>query len=395
MERVPERKDMDNCLKRLKQELISMREAGDGLQAQMNSMMGALQELKLLQVQTALEQLQISCKTTQLPPGATASDTQFVEQLENIPRETRKKDTEISERSQNHTFTRESSLSDLEMDPPMFLTSSPFEDNSLAPHRLPRRQDPRGTHHRGSLCTSASFSSFDDDSFSSRDSRGSPLENASCHSASRSTFEEHQPPFHPATMAELQGLMDTLSREGPSIDSDFSHYDTDDSSDWTSSLMSHSRNRQPLVLGDNVLADLVGNWLDLPELESRLANEEERVGRLAEAAEHPLRLSCSQEFCRRLTLTTNIFKKVLRSIRPDRDRLLKERPGWLTPEDEEEELLKRAKKIKGSKPKGSFYRPFWKRDGGRAWKSRPKPDNIEEITSSKGSVFDYSSAVWV
>ena len=125
--------------------------------------------------------------------------------------------------------------------------------------------------------------------------------------------------------------MDTLSREGPSIDSDFSHYDTDDSSDWTSSLMSHSRNRQPLVLGDTVLADLVGNWLDLPELESRLANEEERVGRLAEAAEHPLRLSCSQEFCRRLSLTTNIFKKVLRSIRPYRDRLLTERPGWLTP----------------------------------------------------------------
>ncbi|XP_072308561.1 PAK4-inhibitor inka2-like [Eucyclogobius newberryi] len=35
--------------------------------------------------------------------------------------------------------------------------------------------------------------------------------------------------------------------------------------DWTASLLSRSRNRQPLVLGDNSFADLVKNWLDLPE----------------------------------------------------------------------------------------------------------------------------------
>ncbi|KAJ0023877.1 hypothetical protein NQD34_003776 [Periophthalmus magnuspinnatus] len=35
--------------------------------------------------------------------------------------------------------------------------------------------------------------------------------------------------------------------------------------DWTTSLLSRSRNRQPLVLGDNSFADLVKNWLDLPE----------------------------------------------------------------------------------------------------------------------------------
>ncbi|XP_066500731.1 PAK4-inhibitor INKA2 [Hoplias malabaricus] len=395
MEHAPERKDMDNCLRRLKQELISMKEAGDGLHAQMNSMMGALQELKLLQVQTALEQLQISSKTTHHPqhctPGATALDTLPNDQQVYNSRGTRQ--NVILERSLNHAFTRQSSLSELEMDPSKFLTSSPLEDHNFAPHRVARRQDPRRVHHRGSLCTSASFSSSDDDTFSSQDS---PLGDASCHSAPGSTLEDHHPPFHPARMAELQGLMDTLSREGPSIDSDFSHYDTDDSSDWTSSLMSHSRNRQPLVLGDNVLADLVGNWLDLPELESRLADEEERVSRLADASGHPLRLSCSQEFCRKLSLTTNIFKKILRRIRPDRERLLQERPGWLTPEDEEEELLKRAKKkIKGSKPKGSFYKPFWTRAGARAWKSRPKPDNIEESRSSKEPMFDYSSAVWV
>ncbi|KAK2841204.1 hypothetical protein Q7C36_012783 [Tachysurus vachellii] len=386
---VLEGKDMDKCLKRFKQEMIYIRETGDGLQTQMNSMMGALQELKLLKVQTALEQLQISCKTSQLyrhsPHRPTTSDTAVKHRLDHI-----------SEQPKKHFFARESSLPDLEMECSTFLTSTPFEKHSLVPHHVPRRQEPRGTQNRGSLCNSASITSSEDDSFSSCDSRDSvPSSNTASHSTSRSPSVAHQPSFHSATIAELQGLMNTLSREGPSIDSDFSQFDTEDSSDWTSSLMSQTRNRQPLVLGDNVFADLVGNWLDLPELESHISGEADSTGRIAEASQHPLRLSCSQEFCRRLSLTTSIFKKVLRSIRPDREKRLKERPGWLQLEDEEESLYKRAKKKnKGSKPKDSVYRPFWTRAGGSRGKSKPKQDNTE-IKSSKGPGFDYSSAVWV
>ncbi|XP_053360519.1 PAK4-inhibitor INKA2 isoform X2 [Clarias gariepinus] len=380
--------------------MISMREAGDGLQTQMNSMMGALQELKLLKVQTALEQLQLSCKTSQHYQHSShrpiTSDSGLTHNLNHTSVGSRQKETRISEQPKKHTFTRESSLSDLEMEPSKFLTSSPYEKCSLAPNPVSRRQEPRGTHHRGSLCTSASFSSSEDDSFSSCDSRDNIHSgNTGRHSTSRSTFKEHQSSFHSATMTDLQGLMTTLSREGPSIDSDFSQFDTDDSSDWTSSLMSQSRNRQPLVLGDNVFADLVGNWLDLPELENRISDEAESTGRIAEASQHPLRLSCSQEFCRRLSLTTSIFKKVLRSIRPDREKHLKERPGWLHLQDEEETLFKRAKKKnKASKPKDSVYKPFWTRVGGLKAKSKPKTDNTE-MKISKGPMFDYSSAVWV
>lgn len=362
-----------------------MREAGDGLQTQMNSMMGALQELKILKVQTALEQLQISCKTKQLyqhsPHRPRTSDKALTYHLDHISRE-----------SEKHTFTRESSLSELEMDPSKFLTSSPFEKHSLDPHHMSRRRESVGAHHRGNLCNSASFTSSEDDSFSFCDSRD--LCNTINHSTSVSPLEDSQLSFNSATMADLQGLMDTLSREGPSIDSDFSQFDTDDSSDWTSSLMSQSRNRQPLVLGDNVLAELVGNWLDLPELESRISGEAGGAGRIAEASQHPLRLSCSQEFCRRLSLTTSIFKKVLRSIRPNREKQ-KERPGWVNLEAEEETLFKRSKKKnKGSKPKDSIHRPFWARAGGTRGKSKPKADN-NEIKISKGPIFDYSSAVWV
>ncbi|XP_074139393.1 PAK4-inhibitor INKA1 [Sminthopsis crassicaudata] len=38
-----------------------------------------------------------------------------------------------------------------------------------------------------------------------------------------------------------------------------------DAEDWTASLLSRSRSRQPLVLGDNCFADLVENWMELPE----------------------------------------------------------------------------------------------------------------------------------
>uniref|UniRef100_A0A8C6U5L6 Inka box actin regulator 1a n=1 Tax=Neogobius melanostomus TaxID=47308 RepID=A0A8C6U5L6_9GOBI len=37
------------------------------------------------------------------------------------------------------------------------------------------------------------------------------------------------------------------------------------SEDWTNSLLTRGRNRQPLVLGDNSFADLVQNWMELPE----------------------------------------------------------------------------------------------------------------------------------
>uniref|UniRef100_A0A4W4DXG9 PAK4-inhibitor INKA2 n=1 Tax=Electrophorus electricus TaxID=8005 RepID=A0A4W4DXG9_ELEEL len=266
-----------------------MREAGDGLQAQMNSMMGVLHELKLLQVQTALEQLQISCK-----PG--------------------------------HLF-----------------------QHSLNEHVRLRN----GTIHSGSMP-----------------------------SIQGAGTKRSQPPRKPLHIC-------------PSIDSDFSHCDTDDSSDWTSSLMNHSRNRQPLVLGDNVLADLVGNWLNLPEVEGRMAGSEEKAGRFPEVSGSPLHLSCSGEFCRRLSLTASVFKRVLRSVRPNWDKLLKERPGWQGTEQEKKEIFKRPQtKNKGSKPKRSFYRPFWMRADGLRGKRRPKPANVE-LRGAKGPIFDYSFAIWV
>lgn len=94
-----------------------------------------------------------------------------------------------------------------------------------------------------------------------------------------------------------------------------------DPEDWTTLLLSRSRNRQPLVLGDNSFADLIKNWMDLPESPEpahlkpsrRLAkdildNMRKRLGgmsksvemrtrpadprRVGRAAEAPKRMSC-------------------------------------------------------------------------------------------------------
>lgn len=42
-------------------------------------------------------------------------------------------------------------------------------------------------------------------------------------------------------------------------------FEASSAEDWTASLLSRSRTRQPLVLGDNSFADLIKNWMDLPE----------------------------------------------------------------------------------------------------------------------------------
>uniref|UniRef100_A0A8C4XVU8 PAK4-inhibitor INKA2 n=1 Tax=Gopherus evgoodei TaxID=1825980 RepID=A0A8C4XVU8_9SAUR len=245
---------------------LSMKEVGDGLHEQMNCMMGALQELKLLQVQTALEQLEIS--------------------------ETRNKVSGIGQ----HQCCRNG------------------------------REMPRASRQNERLL-------------------------------GKRSLEECSPiAFAYSTQVKF-----------------------DSANDWTSSLMSQSRNRQPLVLGDNIFADLVGNWLDLPELDKK-----------GEKNETSLSISRSQEFYRKFSLTANIFKKFLRSVRPDRDRLLKEKPCWLPAEDREIEISKRSKKV--SKQKGTFYFPLH----GNLQNAHSKMERCPKTAANHTqSGFDMNTAVWV
>ncbi|XP_075996936.1 PAK4-inhibitor INKA2 isoform X2 [Genypterus blacodes] len=338
-----------------------MKEAGDGLHAQMNSMMGALQELKLLQVQTALENLDVSGRPINRGPPQPPLPAPLATAFEAASDDTYKMPGEPSP------------------------VPSP-------------RPSPHGSLGTASLSSSSLESERSERRVRSESSLASVPKRWSGYSAPQVDFygptvgnpppEPFQQP-QPACVGpavDLPGILYSLSREGPSLDSEYSQDSADDAGDWTSSLMSRSRNRQPLVLGDNVFADLVGNWLDLPEVEREEGEEEERrKSREERTADrgvdrpdtpaHPLRLSRSQEICRKFSLTTNIFKKFLRSVRPDRDKLLKERPGWMAPEMPEGDLFKRPKKTAPKSTKGSFYLPFWA--GGHQGKGRPCPQGVE------------------
>ncbi|NXA75519.1 INKA2 protein, partial [Thryothorus ludovicianus] len=331
---------MEQHLRRLRQELLSMKEVGDGLHEQMNCMMGALQELKLLQVQTALEQLDISgrrspaeqrrcCRSSAAGPGL---------------------DTRLGE-AQGHC-------------PPPLACPVPRPASLSHPAAFPESDRPR------------------DPPCSSRSLCGEDLcpPKGPCSVSSRA---EHGRPRTLESSSQGTAGGWPLCQECPGCD---------DGHDWTSSLMSQSRNRQPLVLGDNIFADLVGNWLDLPELEKK-----------GEKSEASLSMSRSQELCRKFSLTANIFKKFLRSVRPDRDRLLKEKPCWLPPEDKQPEISKRSKKI--NKLKGTFYLPLHGNHHSKAERC-PRADSrsehpkmgtrkVHDSRDYSQAGFDINTAVWV
>lgn len=284
----------------------------------MNSVVGALQELKLLQVQTALEELEFSSKTSQVSPYTSS----MLDQINHSSRKTHLDRT----RNPEEILSQECFKTELTMEPSLFLTSSPAESRPI-----PRIRKPK-TVHRGSLSTSSSFSSQED-----------------------------------------------------TTDSHFS-YNIDDSSDWTASLMNHSRNRQPLVLGDNVFADLVGNWLDLPDVGRQTAGEEQNDSRLKDTILESTSSSHSQDLSRKLSLTASIFKRVLRRVRPRHHQ-----------ESEGMDVCKQPK-ITYRKPKSDVSKPFWVRT--RGLKKKNMPTQQEAYQGLEGlnhtpPVYDYSSAVWV
>ncbi|XP_051890838.1 PAK4-inhibitor INKA2 isoform X2 [Pristis pectinata] len=342
-----------------------MKEAGDGLQDQMNCMMGALQELKLLQVQTALEQLEISGLRSQ-PPSI-------------IPRQPRprngKEESKIRQCWQGTRLEGKSGNPGASGAPP---ASSNVSLPGLAGKPVSgwsgvNLKEAPSQEVQTSATSSVAFGRL-------KDGPASP-------SVDLGQREVAPTEVHRLSVAS-KPVGTSQASEG--------------SNDWTSSLLSQSRNRQPLILGDNIFADLVGNWLDLPELEkmSQAAPVEGRGRR-----DHVPVLSKSQEFQKKLTLTANIFKKLLRSVRPDKGKRAQAPAG--TPS---EALAKRSSKA--SKQKVTFYfalrgngtpssRPL---DGAGSGTTAPEEHNYRSNTctrklaqplTGKHAQFDYNTVVWV
>ncbi|XP_071993695.1 PAK4-inhibitor INKA2 isoform X1 [Engystomops pustulosus] len=343
---------MDLYLRRLKQELLSMKEVGEGLQEQMNSMMGALQELKLLQVQTALEQLEISGERNQLHTMRVNPYCQSVQVAAEVRNESRRQAENIKAGGRS------------------------LDNSSVASSRR---------SYTASTVSSVSIPGLNQGHqvLLERVAETEPslpilpaVDRRPAYKSQPMPHNSHRHFHHDNTHSELEQSTDDFV--------------CDETNDWTSSLMSQSRNRQPLVLGDNIFADLVGNWLDLPEMEKNGEN----CGSL-------LSVNKSHEICKKFSLTANFFKKFLRSVRPDRDKLLKEKPGWPTLEDQKPYIYKRSKKP--SKQKSVFYFPSANdlkskvektgRSDGKNIAISAKRDRKPEDSMFTG--FDMNTVVWV
>ncbi|XP_068121683.1 PAK4-inhibitor INKA2 [Hyperolius riggenbachi] len=304
---ITSQESMDQYLHRLRQELLSMKEFGEGLQEQMTCMMGALQELKLLQLQAALEQLDISGEQNQLRSMRVGY---YYESLQEAPEVRNQCNRQAEKLLPGGRSLDNSSLVDSRGS---WAASSPSSVSSpnVGQQVLSAKRRETEIDHRSSFLLPS---------------------------------VENKPISRPNdTSSVLQKLNDFNC---PHFDQELCSYEStyDDTNDWTSPLMSQSRNRQPLVLGDNIFADLVGNWLDLPDMEKK-----------GEKNESLPNVSRSQEIYKKLTLTANFFKKFLRTVRPDRDKLLKEKPGWLQFDYQTSHISKRSKKA--SKQKSAFYYP--------------------------------------
>ncbi|XP_075709991.1 PAK4-inhibitor INKA2 [Rhinoderma darwinii] len=345
-------KNMDQYLRRLKQEMLSMREVGEGLQEQMNSMMGALQELKLLQVQTALEQLEISGEQNQLQTMRVNSYCQSVQEASEVRHESRKQAENIWAGGKS---LDNSSLAS---------SRGSWAASTVSSVSIP------GLKHGHQVLSERVADTENPMPILPPVDRWPICESRSTSSSSHNYF--HNDNTHSNLEQSTNGFI------------------CDEANDWTSSLMSQSRNRQPLVLGDNIFADLVGNWLDLPEMEKK-----------GENSESLLSVSRSHEIYKKFSLTANFFKKFLRSVRPDRDKLLKEKPGWQNFEDQKPQIYKRSKKP--SKQKSVFYFPSpndfkskvekpSRRDG-KSIAISAKNDQKQGDSMYTG--FDMNTAVWV
>ncbi|GCB75253.1 hypothetical protein scyTo_0015286 [Scyliorhinus torazame] len=366
---------MDNSLRRLKQELQSMKEAGDGLQDQMNSMMGALQELKLLQVQTALEQLEISGRQSQA-----SSITNSQQRLRNGKDEPKSiegwLDSKIERKisKPNSSKLRASSLT--------IFPGQPEKPMDLW----------LGEYLKEAPCEEMQSSAL----------LSKPLDHLKDAPSSASSRLDLNKQIQAVAPPEVHRLP-TASKSGSKI-----RQDCNASDDWTSSLLSQSRNRQPLILGDNVFADLVGNWLDLPELEKK-PHSASLNGRGRH--DHVPMLSRSQEFQKKLNLTANIFKKLLRSVRPDKSKRVKEKCSQVPASNPGDAITKRS--TKGSKQKVTFYfalrgsnsQNSKVQDGcgsccttlldERNLRSNNCTNKLVQAVTEKQSQFDYNNVVWV
>ncbi|XP_076604759.1 PAK4-inhibitor inka2-like [Chaetodon auriga] len=221
-------------------EMLCLRDSGDCLREQMRYMMRSLQDLKQLRKACPAARCPLAPITTQLPALVRHSAMARACQQRALQREQRAR-LRMSDASSASTYDSACCL------------ASPLEeeeDDSSSRLGLSLGLGLGSPSSQKSLEFDSGYSeaSWQDEGVVLRRTRNVRVSSSACLRTNRA----------PSGRIRPKSTSDACLERWTS-------FEVGDAEDWTNSLLTRGRNRQPLVLGDNSFADLIQNWMDLPD----------------------------------------------------------------------------------------------------------------------------------
>ncbi|XP_072238338.1 PAK4-inhibitor inka1-like [Leuresthes tenuis] len=224
-----------------RKEMLCLRDSGDCLREQMQYMMRSLQDLKQLR-KTCPAARQPLGPLSQLPALARHSAVARACQQRALRREQHVR-LRMSEASTASTYDSACCLASP-------LEEEDEEDDSISQLGLSLRLGLQSPSSQKSLEFDSGYSeaSWQDDGVVLRRTRNVRVSSSACLRTNRAQSGRIRPKSTSDACLER-----------------WTSFEVCDPEDWTNSLLTRGRNRQPLVLGDNSFADLIQNWMDLPD----------------------------------------------------------------------------------------------------------------------------------
>ncbi|KAE8298618.1 PAK4-inhibitor inka1 [Larimichthys crocea] len=235
-------------------DMLCLRDSSDCLREQMQYMMRSLQDLKQLRKTCPAARRPLAPISTQLPALVRHSAVARACQQRALQREQRTR-LRMSDASTASTYDSACCL------------ASPLEEDEDDDSRLSLRLGLGSPSSQKSLEFDSGYSeaSWQDEGVVLRRTRNVRVSSSACLRTNRA----------PSGRIRPKSTSDACLERWTS-------FAVSDPEDWTNSLLTRGRNRQPLVLGDNSFADLIQNWMDLPDCPEPAElkpNSRQRMGR--------------------------------------------------------------------------------------------------------------------
>lgn len=211
--------------------MLCLRDSSDCLREQMQYMMRSLQDLRNLRKTCDTPRRPLSQINGQLPALARHSAVARACQQRALQREQRAR-FRMSDASTNSTYDSACCL------------ASPLEEEEDSSIDCRLDMSTPSSHRSLDLDSGYSEASWQDDTVVLRRTRNVRVSSSACLRTNRAP----------------SGRIRPKSTSDVCLEGWFAAGE-----DWTNSLLTGGRNRQPLVLGDNSFADLIQNWMDLPD----------------------------------------------------------------------------------------------------------------------------------